>query len=125
MGLTQFPGRHLWWLVESFEYPDSAKYTDGETGLLYYGYRYYRPSTGRWLSRDPLGEKGGKNLYGFVENRPMGRTDPHGLFTAGEANDIGTLSMLLVTAARVASESRNLILAAIDYSKFVEKMGGI
>ncbi|MBC7077604.1 MAG: hypothetical protein H5T92_04775, partial [Synergistales bacterium] len=33
----------------------STKYTDPETGLLYYGYRYYSPSLGRWLSRDPVG----------------------------------------------------------------------
>jgi RHS repeat-associated protein len=36
----------------------STKFTDDETGLLYYGYRYYSPSPGRWLSRDPLGESG-------------------------------------------------------------------
>jgi RHS repeat-associated protein len=34
----------------------STKYQDDETDLLYYGYRYYNPSTGRWLSRDPLAE---------------------------------------------------------------------
>ena len=33
----------------------STKYTDDETDLVYYGYRYYVPSTGRWLSRDPGG----------------------------------------------------------------------
>ena len=38
------------------------------TGLLYYGYRYYDPKTGRWPSRDPIGEEGGFNLYGFVGN---------------------------------------------------------
>jgi RHS repeat-associated protein len=35
----------------------STKYQDDETGLLYYGYRYYNPSTGRWLNRDPLGDE--------------------------------------------------------------------
>ena len=35
----------------------STKYQDRETGLLYYGYRYYDPQTGRWPSRDPIGEK--------------------------------------------------------------------
>jgi len=34
----------------------STKYDDDESDLLYYGYRYYKPSTGTWLSRDPLGE---------------------------------------------------------------------
>jgi len=34
----------------------STKYTDSETGLLYYGYRYYVPELGRWQSRDPLSD---------------------------------------------------------------------
>jgi RHS repeat-associated protein len=36
----------------------STKFTDNEFGLLYYGHRYYNPSTGRWPNRDPLGEPG-------------------------------------------------------------------
>lgn len=36
---------------------------------------YYNPSTGRWLSRDPLVEAGGRNLYGFVGNDPLAHTD--------------------------------------------------
>jgi integrase/recombinase XerD len=35
-----------------------------------YAYRYYDPVTGRWPSRDPIGERGGVNLYGFVYNNP-------------------------------------------------------
>jgi RHS repeat-associated protein len=57
----------------------STKYQDDETDLLYYGYRYYNASTGRWLGRDPLGERGGRNLYGFVGNVPMVRIDRLGL----------------------------------------------
>jgi RHS repeat-associated protein len=53
----------------------STKYQDDETGLLYYGYRYYNSSTGRWLNRDPIGEKGGLNLYGFVANNPITHFD--------------------------------------------------
>lgn len=45
----------------------STKYQDNETDLLYYGVRYLKTSTGGWLSRDPIGEKGGLNLYGFVK----------------------------------------------------------
>jgi RHS repeat-associated protein len=48
----------------------STKYQDDETGLLYYGYRYYDPGTGRWPNRDPIGQWGGDNLYGFVGNAP-------------------------------------------------------
>ena len=35
-----------------------------------------------WLSRDPIGEEGGLNLYGYVENDPINGTDPLGLLTA-------------------------------------------
>jgi|GEM_PF-1533672 len=57
----------------------STKYTDDETDLLYYGYRYYNPSTGRWLSRDPINEKGGLNLYVFLGNDGVDRVDFLGL----------------------------------------------
>ena len=50
-----------------------------EMQVAWYGYRYYDPVTGRWPSRDPIGEKGGVNLYGFVENRPASATDYLGL----------------------------------------------
>ena len=41
------------------------------SGVRYYGLRYYSPSNGRWLSRDPMEEAGGANLYGFVRNNPI------------------------------------------------------
>jgi RHS repeat-associated protein len=47
--------------------------------LCYYAYRYYDPVTGRWPSRDPIGEWGGMNLYGFVGNDGIGRIDKLGL----------------------------------------------
>ena len=61
----------------------STKYTDDETGLLYYGYRFYNPSTGRWVSRDPIGENGGINLYEFCANRPTIRIDLLGMKANG------------------------------------------
>jgi RHS repeat-associated protein len=56
----------------------STKYTDTEVGLVYYGLRYYCPATGRWLSRDPIAEQGGLNLYGFVAGNPVNAIDPLG-----------------------------------------------
>ena len=38
-------------------------------------YRYYSPEIGRWLSRDPIWERGGWNLYGFLGNDPIRFTD--------------------------------------------------
>ena len=59
-------------------YRFSTKYFDTETDLYYYGYRYYDPTLGRWLTRDPIEEEGGINLYGFVGNEPVGGVDPFG-----------------------------------------------
>lgn len=44
---------------------------------------FYNPSTGRWLSRDPIEERGGRNLYGFVENNPNHRWDALGRISEG------------------------------------------
>ncbi|MFN0138232.1 MAG: RHS repeat-associated core domain-containing protein [Phycisphaerae bacterium] len=57
----------------------STKYFDAEIGLSYYGYRYYSARLGRWLSRDPIGEAGGVNLYGFVSNAAVNFFDALGL----------------------------------------------
>ena len=56
----------------------STKYQDDETDWLYYGYRFYNGSAGKWLSRDPIGNKGGINLHCFVRNDPVGAFDPDG-----------------------------------------------
>ncbi len=66
----------------------STKYQDDETGLVYYGHRFYDPSVGRWLSRDPIQEEGGLNLYGFVYNNPLGYYDYLG--REGYWSDVGT-----------------------------------
>jgi len=61
----------------------STKYQDSETGHSYFGYRYYSPITGRWLTRDPIGNRGGaNNLYEFCGNDGIDRNDYLGLFDA-------------------------------------------
>lgn len=56
----------------------STKYLDDESGLAYYGYRFYSPNLGRWLSRDTAGEGGGLNLHAFVLNGPTTGIDTLG-----------------------------------------------
>ena len=59
-------------------YRFSSKEIHPGSGTYAYGYRFYDPNLQRWLNRDPIGENGGINLFGFVENSPAGFVDPFG-----------------------------------------------
>ncbi len=60
----------------------STKYDDDESDLVYYGYRYFNPSTGRWLNRDALAERFGKEqLYVFCANESVASYDWNGQLT--------------------------------------------
>ena len=50
-------------LANDFRFRFSTKYFDIETELCYYGYRFYCLPISQWISRDPLEEYGGSNLY--------------------------------------------------------------
>ncbi|MCL7930673.1 RHS repeat-associated core domain-containing protein [Halomonas llamarensis] len=56
-----------------------GQWHDEESGLYYNRHRYYDPQQGRYISQDPIGLRGGTNLYGYVTN-PTGMVDPLGLF---------------------------------------------
>jgi len=74
-------GKALSWSGTYSNYPIgfSGHYMDWETGLVYYGMRYYEPKHGRFINRDVIKEQGGNNLFGFCGNRPTGRYDVLGL----------------------------------------------
>lgn len=48
------------------------------TGLYYYGYRYYQPWIGRWLSADPAGTADGLNMFRMSHNNPCSGRDSDG-----------------------------------------------
>ena len=50
-----------------------------QSGLYDYGFRFYSPSLGRWINRDPIEEDGGMNLYAMVGNSPTNASDSYGL----------------------------------------------
>jgi RHS repeat-associated protein len=98
----------------------STKYQDDESGLNYYGYRFYNPSGGRWLSRDPLEEIGGLNLYGFVDNNPVSSTDIDGRLGVDELFNVGFLSYDLYTGAgpaTIATDVASLVIPFVPNPK--------
>ena len=46
----------------------SSEYAEDDTATVYYNYRHYDPVMGRWMSRDPIGESWGVNIYVFCSN---------------------------------------------------------
>jgi len=59
-------------------YQYAGRENDG-TGLYFYRARFYSPTTGRFISEDPIGLEGGVNFYSYVGNEPTGFSDPFGL----------------------------------------------
>ena len=100
-----------------FTYRFSTKPRDTETGLYYYGYRYYDPMTGRWPSRDPIEEFGGVNLYGMVLNNPIEHIDLLGLamHPGATMGEIRSLWEAGYTAAQIAE----LLRGAASYATIV------
>ncbi len=77
-------------------------YTDTGTGLLCLTHRYYDPGTGRFVTRDPIGYKGGTNLYALAHYNPVNHSDPSGyadveLRFKGEAGGPPYHSYIVVT----------------------------
>jgi len=62
----------------------TGHYFHAATGLSLAYYRAYDAELGRWISRDPIAEEGGLNLYGYVGNNAIKLTDPLGLFSCAE-----------------------------------------
>jgi RHS repeat-associated protein len=56
-----------------------TRYTDAETGLVYFLGRYYSPRSGRFLNCDPIAEAGGANLYAYCHGDPVNKVDMLGM----------------------------------------------
>ena len=73
-------------LADSFLHRFSTKPRCAATGMSEYVFRKYHPDLGRWLSRDPIGELGGHNVYGFAGNGSLSFVDPFGLWSLKRLN---------------------------------------
>jgi RHS repeat-associated protein len=62
-------------------YGFTGREKDTDTNLIYYRARWYDAEQGRFISQDPIGFEGGNtNLYAYVSNNPISKTDPSGLY---------------------------------------------
>jgi RHS repeat-associated protein len=101
-------------------YRFSTKPLDAEVTnapLYYYAYRFYDPVTGRWPSRDPIEERGGVNLYGFVGNSAVNKRDYLGLWgkqTGCNENQIATLKKAEANAREGFSNWYNFLDSTVD-----------
>jgi len=82
--------------IDRRRYRYAGKECDGETGLYFYGARYYAPWLGRWLSCDPAGVVDGTNLYQFVRGNPISLRDAVGHY--GEAGHFYTVYYVSLAA---------------------------
>ena len=98
--------------TDPFAYEARAGYySDTEAGIVLLSYRYYDPSTGRFLTRDPIGYNGGINLYGYVRNNPGNARDPSGLAPGfvgiGNPRDLNEASIAMMAKKGGKPPSRN------------------
>jgi RHS repeat-associated protein len=93
----------------------STKYCDDESGLVCYSYRYYSPTFGRWISRDPSEETDSIALYSFIRNGCINQIDIDGRGVYPTVVGANTASSIYYIAStmKTAIES-NLKLTALN-----------
>jgi RHS repeat-associated protein len=92
----------------------AGQYHDAETGLHYNRHRYYDPSTGRFISKDPIGLEGGLNAFQYAPN-PTGWIDPLGLtVTIPPTITASDITNKTRTEIRNLARQKGLVLARSD-----------
>jgi len=99
--------------VPAKRYRYTGKERDEETGLYYHGARYYAPWLARWTAPDPLGIKDGSNRYLYSGNRPMGSSDPSGLWEMPSWRTVAILAAVVVVGVAVTVVTAGLAGPAI------------
>ncbi len=126
-------------IANSFKYVGKYGVMTDAPDLLFMRARYYMPSIGRFINKDPIGLMGGLNLYAYVGNNAINWIDPHGLFRgdtfcegAGEmvagaieigaiVTAVGTLPYISLPMALLYTESllSGTIVFGVGFANFV------
>jgi RHS repeat-associated protein len=99
----RFPGQHY----------------DSETGFHYNGFRDYHPGIGRYLQADPIGLKGGMNVFAYALNNPVNWTDP-----SGQAVPLG-IAIARVAIGAAAGAAGGWVAGKMQGNTFSAVVGGI
>lgn len=110
-------------------------YINAQTWYYHMRNRVLNTSLGRWLTRDPIGYDGGLNLYAYVGNNPVNRTDPLGLICddlcpPGKRQNIRITGMALSYTLAISGKPVNVpllesTLKSIDAVDKAETLGGV
>jgi RHS repeat-associated protein len=87
--------------VPTKRYRYTGKERDEESGFYYHGVRYYAPWLARWTAPDPIGIKDGINRYVYSGNRPIGSSDPTGMWEWPSWRTVAIVTAVVVVGAVV------------------------
>lgn len=103
--------------IDSFDatnpYRFCSKRKDNESGLIYFGKRYYSPELARWISLDRAGFIDGLNRYTYVHNNPLSNVDHFGFFS---------FSSFWQKICSFFSEIKNIISNVVESISFEKKI---
>ena len=103
-----------------FKYVGKFGVIDDRNGLLYMRARYYDPTVGRFVSKDPKGLAGGMNAYGYTQNNPIRFVDPGGLDLTDVVLSCGGLA-LAVCGAEYLALGVGVVAAARSVADLMER----
>ena len=94
-------------------YRFASKEWHGSAGIYYFGRRFYDPILQRFVNRDPLGEQGGINLFGYCGNAPITFYDPLGLCWWDDIQNALEMEWFLINSADNTIDPAKVVLGQL------------